>query len=181
MSVTCVIYGATDSEIETLLRSPESIHGFLEDAIPVEQPGCLGTLLGHRPKLLAPTRPVFDLGKSWHAVHYVLNETKEETALPRGFISSGGEDVGDEDVGYGPARVLPADVVTEIATFLDSVSVDEFRSRIDPGRMRPLHVYGAPSTDNPADAEYLVADFEALREFITARSRARQAIVIQYV
>jgi len=181
MSVTCVVYGADDAEIEELLRSPETIHRFLETAIPVERPGCMGTLLGRRPKILAATRPVFDLGKSWEAVHYVLNGTREEIELPNGFITNGGEQVGDEDVGYGPARVLSATRVIEIATFLESVSVPDFRSRINAKKMRPLHVYGAPRTDDPADAEYLVADFSALRDFIMARARRGEAIVIQYV
>jgi hypothetical protein len=181
MSVTCVVYGASDEETDALVRSPESIHAFLRAATPVEHPGCVGAFLGRRLKVLPSTRPVFDIGKSWQAIHFVLNGTKKETELPQGFILSGGQNVGDEDVGYGPARVLPASVVSQIAAFLGAVTVDEFRSRIDPARMRPLHVYSSPSTNNPADAEYLVSDFSALREFITARAREQQGIVIQYV
>ncbi len=181
MSVTCALYGASDLEIESLVREPASIHRFLEDAIPVGHPGCLGTLLGQKQRVMAPTRPFFDLGKSWEAVHFVLNGTRSEVPLPEGFITSGGATVGDEDVGYGPARALTAGRVSSIASYLESLTDHHFRSRIDVSKMRPLHIYGAPLTEDPAEIEHFVAVFGALRQFLSERDHAHEGIVIQYV
>jgi hypothetical protein len=181
MSVTCAIYGASDREVEALLRSPETIHDFLRNALPVQRPGCIGTFLGHKPRVLAPTRPYLDLGTSWGAVHFVLTGTDEEAALPNGFITSGGESIGDEDVGYGPARALMASQVRSVAQALESLDIETFRARIDGKKMRPHHVYGAPATDHAKGAQYLVDDYEALRKYLIERGALGEAIVIQYV
>jgi len=127
MGVTCVIYGASDEEIGELLRSPPSIHPFLREAIPIERPGCLGSLMGERPKVLPPTRPVLGLGKSWGALHYILSGTKEDVALPKAFVTRGGALIGDEEVGYGLARALKSRVVKQIAEDLHPVTEAVFR------------------------------------------------------
>jgi hypothetical protein len=181
MGVTCVFYGISDEEIGTLLQSPASIHAFLRNAIPVEAPGCIGSFLGKKPRTLQPTRPYFDLGKSWGAVNFVFTGTGNEIPLPQGFITSGGSYVGNEDVGYGPARVLDSNEVGQVAAMLEALDVDSFRARVDAKRMRTLHLSGAPPSDDLVLAQYLFNDYYRLREFMLERARLGEGVVIQFV
>src|SRR5687767_14577361 len=48
---------------------------------------------------------VTDLDKAWHGIHYLLTGTAAEGGKPLDFLVSGGREVGNVDIGYGPARV----------------------------------------------------------------------------
>ena len=50
---------------------------------------------------------------------------------PLNFIATGGEPVGSEDVGYGPARILLPDQVAELDSALANFSDHEFARRFD--------------------------------------------------
>jgi hypothetical protein len=181
MSVTCVLYAATDAEIDALILSPRAIQDFLRRATPMQEPGCIGGLLGRRPIPLPETRPIHDLGKSWDVVHYVLTGTAKEAPLPAGFLKSGGVVIGDEDIGYGPARALKAATVAAVAALVEGTDGSRFRASMKPREMRPLHVYGAPVTDDLNDAEYLVDDYLSLRTFLSERRHTNEGVIIQYV
>lgn len=181
MSVTCVLHAASDAEIDSLLEEPARIHAFL-GYTEVEPPGRLMQrfrLQTRRPP--PPIRPYFDLGKSWEAVHYVLNGTREDTPLPHGFVTSGGTYIGDEDVGYGSARGLKAAAVQQIADSLQRISPDELQHKVDPRKMQSLQIYGAPFPDDPAGLADFVGEFSGLREFVMDRSVRADGMVIQYV
>jgi hypothetical protein len=42
--------------------------------------------------------------KAWHGIHVLLTGTAWEGSFPLNFTVSGGKEIGDVDVGYGPAR-----------------------------------------------------------------------------
>jgi hypothetical protein len=59
--------------------------------------------------------PELDLGKSWHAIHYLLTGTGWEIGEgAAGAAILGGDEIG-EDGGYGPARVLDPESVRATA------------------------------------------------------------------
>ncbi len=182
MSVTCVVHAASDPEIAGLLQAPETIHDFLGNATP-GRVGCLAGLFGGRAaKVVQSSRPEnCDLDKSWEALHFVLSGGREESPLPAGFLRSGGEYVGDEDIGYEPARALPAAAVRELAAFLSAIPRMTFESRIDQVEMARLEIYGAPFPDDPEGLAYLVDDYERLRSFIGQCAENEKGILIQYV
>src|ERR1700722_3238791 len=47
-----------------------------------------------------------DVDKAWHGLHFLLTGTAWEGAPPLDFIVKGGRQIGDVDVGYGPARAF---------------------------------------------------------------------------
>ena len=65
------------------------------------------------------------LEKSWHGLHYVFTGTASEGEAPLNFLVSGGETLGDEDVGYGRPNIDPAGVV-KIRDALASFSPEHF-------------------------------------------------------
>src|SRR5690242_14594616 len=88
MSMISVLVFASDEEIRQLLAQPEGIEEFID----VE-------------------RTSTDLDKAWHGIHWLLTGSSEGGEEPLCFLLAGGEQVGDVDVGYGPARALTSSQV----------------------------------------------------------------------
>jgi hypothetical protein len=111
-------------------------------------------------------QPELDLGKNWHALHYILNGSAWGIGEGAGAAILGGVEVG-EDNGYGPARLLDAASVGAIAAGLDTLSVDMLRARFDDGVVEAVtdrpHRWSEPgfmarsAIDCPADDAAWVA------------------------
>lgn len=113
-----------------------------------------------------------DADKSWHAIHYLLTGTAEGGSFPLSFILNGGQQLGDEEVGYGPARIFTPTETAEIADALSGFTEESLKTRYDGKAMDRAKVYpqiwGRESEDN---FDYAWENFVALREFIqTART-----------
>src|SRR4051812_22134863 len=94
---------ATDAEIARLLANPEEIGEFVY--------GSSGHINAEG----------IDIEKSWHGIHYLLTGTRDEGDGPLNFILAGGQEVGDVDVGYGPARAFTSEQVRGIAGALEPI------------------------------------------------------------
>jgi hypothetical protein len=146
---------ASDDRIESLLRDPASILDYLG-----------GNDEGEGDEAHAD----LDVDKAWHGIHYLLTGTAwEEGERPLGFIVRGGREVGDVDVGYGPARAFPSAEVREIASALRPLTREVVARRFDPKAMTRLDIY--PSIwDRPGEEddalEYLLSYYDSLRNFI---------------
>lgn len=86
-----------------MLSSPESVYTFLED----------------------PDYPEVDIDKSWHVIHHALTGRVWDGEGPEAFLLSGGETVGEEDLGYGPGRIFGPEEVEEIARKLSKITRSE--------------------------------------------------------
>ncbi len=116
----------SESEIAALLKVPAEIHAFLEQRL--AEP---------------PPNEYVDADKAWHILHFLLTGTAWEGEAPLNFIVRGGQEIGEEDVGYGPARaLLPAAVVTLDAA-LEALPTAALAERYDPAQMAALEIYGA--------------------------------------
>ena len=115
-----------------------------QDERRLQQPGFIARLFGAAPPP-PPAAPPFALGdgegkeidvdKSWHGMHYLLTGSAEGGTPPLDFLLEGGQTVGDEDVGYGPARVFTAAETRSIAAAVAAISDEELRARYDPSAM----------------------------------------------
>jgi hypothetical protein len=85
MSMIGIFKLTGDEQVDALLKSPDSIIALLEED--------------------AGSPDDLDVDKAWHGIHFLLCGQAWESPFPLGFIL-GGEEVGDVDVGYGPARVF---------------------------------------------------------------------------
>ena len=121
-----------------------------QDERKLQQPGFIARLFGAAPPP-PPAAPPFALGdgegkeidvdKSWHGMHYLLTGSAEGGTPPLDFLLEGGRIVGDEDVGYGPARVFTAEESRGIAAAVAAISDEELRARYDPSAMDAADVY----------------------------------------
>jgi len=122
-----------------------------------------------------------DVDKAWHGIHYLLTGSADEGESPWSFLVSGGREVGDVDVGYGPARVFTAKETRSIHDALASISEAELRSRFKPDEMTAKEIYPEIWSRGDPDEEtigYLVESFRLLRGFLQQTVEAEVGMVI---
>jgi hypothetical protein len=122
--------------------------------------------------------PELDLGKSWHAIHYLLTGTAWEIGdSAAGAAILGGDEIG-EDGGYGPARVLGAESVRAIAAGLEAMDVETLRARFDPNAMAAAQIYPNIWDRGAADFNGLAAHFAELHLFYSAAAENGEAVLL---
>ena len=132
------ILRADEERMHQLLAEPEDVHAFIED----------------------PRYPEVDIDKSWHSIHYALTGELWGGEGSAAFIQVGGTPLGDEDIGFGPARVFFADEVAEISQVVSSLSEKDFRAALERDEAKRVHgSHGSPVTDQTFayDARHLAA------------------------
>jgi len=119
-----------------------------------------------------------DLEKAWHGIHFLLTGEVWEGELPLAFLVRG-QELGDVDVGYGPARSFDASEVRAIAEALGPISPSMLRSRFDPRATGWSEVYpthGAAPDDEAR--EYFISYYEALRAFVLETAELGAGLIV---
>ncbi|HEY3017894.1 MAG TPA: YfbM family protein [Gaiellaceae bacterium] len=140
----------SDPELEDLFAGPEQIEDVLYES---DEP--------------SPDEEVID--KAWHGLHYLLTGSAWDGDPPLNFLVSGGREIGDVDVGYGPARGFTSAEVAEISEALKQVTSDQLRSRFDAKLMMEAQIYPEIWDRDPAEDDalgYLLEYFELLKTFV---------------
>ncbi len=144
--VTCLA-GIDRATIERLKADPGLVEDYLyPDDGESEPPNCI------------------DLDKSWHCIHFMLTGRAEGAGAPLGWAVLGGEEVG-EDTGYGPARILLPEQVSEISSAL--IDEDAFRQRFDPTGLSQANIYLSEMCVRDGDEalDYIVENYRGLVAF----------------
>jgi len=118
-----------------------------------------------------------DLDKAWHIIHFLLAGEAWGGRQPLGNAICGGTELGDVDVGYGPARFLTPAQVREVASALSDVSSTELWSRFDATAASGAQIYPAGSWTKE-DGEYVEDHFEKLKEFYAAAAQNNEAVLL---
>ncbi len=161
MSMIGTFLLVSDIELRRVLAEPVRVHDLIDAAY-------------HQRRA-----DLVDVDKAWHALHFLLTGTAWEGAPPLNFIAAGGREVGDEDVGYGPARAFASSELKEISAALDQIDRAELARRFDARQMNELEIYpswgrGWAEVDPTSEESfgYFSGAYEALREL--ARRGASQ-------
>ena len=116
----------------------------------------------------ADPKRLLDLHKSWHVLHYLFTG-EADAGRPPADALLGGRELGD-DMGYGPSRLHEPAATAAFARFLEPLTVDEVKRRIDLRRMNSLGIYCCSGDDDDGSAGELVDDvehyFPQLRSFV---------------
>jgi hypothetical protein len=152
----------TETEIDSLVSDPETIK-----------------------KLLSPESEddedrKLDLDKAWHGIHFLLCGSAWRGEMPLGFILVGGTQVGDIDVGHGPARVFRPAEVAGIAEALEPITKSELRSRFN-GKVFAKHEIYPDIWREPLDQcldRYVLGYFEVLKEYIAGIRDAGNGMIV---
>jgi hypothetical protein len=117
------------------------------------------------------------LDKAWHGVHYLLCGEAEPGSSVLSQAVLGGTEIGDDEMGYGPARVFTVRQAAETARELSRAGLeDEMKARFDPDRMGSAGIY--PEGWHTAGAlDWLLEEFHRLRDFYADASARQFAIV----
>ena len=118
-----------------------------------------------------------DLDKAWHGVHYLLTGTAWEAGDPLAAAVLGGREVGDDD-GYGPPRLLEADLVRTVADALAAVDDADLRARFDPAEMQRLDIYPQVWDEDGILDDYLMPNVDELRRFYAGAAAAGAAVLL---
>ncbi len=160
MSMILCLKETPDAKIEELLKDPDSIENFVDEA---QDSGYL------------------ELDKAWHGIHFLLTNSDWQGEEPLCYLLYGGKPIGDIDVGYGPANAITSKQVAEFDAALETIDEAEFRSRFNPAAMKASEIY--PSVwDRPLEKEdnlgYLCHHFTALKAYVKAAKHANNGMII---
>ncbi len=117
----CTLYSVPEQWARRLTGDPSRIHELLRS------PGEQGDGVS--------------LEKSWHGLHFALTGSAWGGDPPLNFLAGGGDPVGDEDLGYGPARLLLPDQVELLSSALGGITDEEFARRFDLSALEREGVY----------------------------------------
>ncbi len=120
MSMIFEMFAIPNERAQEVLATPTKIHELLES--------------------LDDSSEVLSLEKSWHGLHYILTGDPVQ-GDPFNFLLVGGDEVGDEDIGYGPARIFDPTSVANIDNALTKFSETDLDVRFDPAAMSVPQIY----------------------------------------
>ena len=112
-----------------------------------------------------------DIDKTWHALNYLLTGDPWEGDPPLANVVLGGTELGEEDVGWGPARYLTQEQVREVAAALESMPMDELRRRYHPDDLEKADIYPSIWRDDDA-LDYVLFYYEDVRRFFRSAAEA---------
>jgi hypothetical protein len=155
-----------EADLARLLAEPEQITEYLEDEEPPEGFGPCATL---------------DVDKTWHGIHFLLTGTPWAGSMPWNFIACGGAEIGDVDVGYGPARGFTRSEVQAIARALESLPAEQLAQRFDGKAMTAAEIY-PQIWDRPPEEDdtraYVTEYYDQLRDFVTGAAKEGEALIV---
>jgi len=117
------------------------------------------------------------MDKEWHGIHFLLRGDAWSNDGPYGQAVLGGTDIGP-DLGYGPARLLNADEVAEIAAALAGVPIDGLRSRYNPVAMGEFVYPGVWEAEGDEALVWLLAGFRQLADFYARAAAGGNAVLL---
>ena len=121
------------------------------------------------------------LDKAWHGIHYLLTQSAWGGEEPLSFLLCGGNQVGELDVGYGPARVFDSTQVLAIASSLQFIDDAFLRARFNPTELMELEIYPTIWDRDPKEDDtfgYCAEHFAALKSFVEQAAQRKAGLLI---
>ncbi len=158
MSMILYLKRISDADISRLMATPAGVHAFIEagQEEPDRGPEYAAALAELKKRMAAagqappprfamafgayPFNDVFDVDKMWHGLYFLLTGTDHGGASPVNYLFYA-PSVGDEDVGYGPARAISAAQTGELSEYLDGLEKSAVLAHFDAQRMKALNIY----------------------------------------
>ncbi len=177
MSMNLSLKRASDGDIAKLHETPKAIHAFIKEnrqrspeleaarAAMMAEMGLAPPPVVHADFDTYTFDDKYNARKLWHGLHFLLTGTVYEGTLPAAYLL-GGTPIGEEDVGYGPARSISAAETRIFSTYLDGLDRTEFLDRLDPDRMQALDIYPQIWDEDAEELKEELGDtFDALRTY----------------
>lgn len=178
----CQLQAASEAEARALIADPSDIQLFLSGyALEPTKSGWWVRLSG-RSAAPAPVRSwdepstndCLDLDESWHVLHYIFSRDPWAGELPQATLLRGGRELGDIDVGYGPARIYAPQELREFSAFLATLTQHNFLDDVSASGLHDSDIDGVCHNEDTADLEPLwdyIADLRGFLGEVIARNR----------
>ncbi len=120
------------------------------------------------------------IDKAWHAIHFIVTgcvwDIPEDE--PLGQLVLGGTPINDEDMGYGPARLIPKETVAQLSESLEKWDEASFRENFRMQDMISHEVYPVMSDeDEELFFEYVWENFDELKKFYKTAAQEGQNVI----
>jgi Domain of unknown function (DUF1877) len=125
-----------------------------------------------------PNSDHLDIDKAWQIIHFLLTGSAWDGDAPLKNIVLGGTEIGDVDVGYGPARYLIPAEVSEAALALSSIAGDELWGRFDLKALQDNEIYPSGWEGSDMEREYVIDHFQRLKAFLEEAHIDNQAVIL---
>ncbi|MCG8686362.1 MAG: YfbM family protein [Desulfobacterales bacterium] len=120
-----------------------------------------------------------DVDKAWHGIHYLLTGKVWDASGPEAFIVSGGIEIGDVDVGYGPSRAFKSKEVKKIARRLRDIEKNKLIESCDKNNFSENEIYPEIWDEEPESCfGYILEHFEALKHFVSEAAEDGKALIV---
>ena len=193
MGMVLALRRATDRQLNMLLARPKLIEEFLFEEPrlkAVEKTGLMDKLVSsfgfqRRAPVIECEREEgdeIDFDKSWHGMQFVLAGSGYATGGPLSFLVDEWPEIGNIDVGYGPAKAINAAAVSRFYDALVKVDAATLRAGYNSEAMLEEDIYLADFfAENPEEGiEYIEYWFARLRDFVDG-CVARNMGVVSYI
>lgn len=147
----------TKNELESLYADPSSISDFLYQE---------------------KESDVIDIDKAWHAIHFTLNGSEWAGIDPFFNVVLGGEPIGEENVGYGPARGLFPEQVSKTSEALEAIDESEFRSRFNTAGLSKNDIYPQIWDEGSEALDYIASYYLGVKETFKKATNEGKALII---
>jgi hypothetical protein len=157
MGMYCDIFAVSISDANSLLQTPNSFEDFKF------------------------TRSV-NVEKAWHGLHYLLTGSAWNGPEPLCFMVCGGQAIGEAGFGFGPARVIPSQLVSQLHELLSAITEEQLWSRFNAVEMNAQQIYPMiwDESEESLRDEYIMY-FRELKQFIAEADREKRALVVRLV
>ncbi len=185
MSMLFSLRRISKEQANSLAQDSGDIYFFLHGNDPYEPPkGFFQKLLGSKKETKSHRKwnppedgSILDLDKNWHVIHYLLSRTPWEGPMPQASLM-GGTELGNVDVGYGPARLLDSQQIKEFLSYLGSLSEIEFGTGVTASELEENEIYGAYPEWSSEDPKALWEYVEELKAFLSRAKSAEESVVL---
>jgi len=133
--------------------------------------------------LLYPKRDVvLEMDKEWHGIHFLLTGDPWSTKGPYGQVILGGKEIGP-DLGSGPARVLTAPQVKEIAAKLRAMPAETLMARYDAEEFTKAEIYPDVIWEREGieALNWLIGGYRNLVDFYARAAAQGKAVILAIV
>lgn len=185
MSMLFSLRRVSNDDLQHLIADPSDIHFFLYGAEPYQaKPSLFKRWLSgkkaqapqQRNWQAPPTDMELDLEKNWHILHYLFCRSAWEGTLPEATLLAGGVNLGEVDVGYGPARALQKEEINTFLSFLDSLQKESFGLHLSAQEVEENQIYFQDWM--PEYGQTLWSYVLELRQFFKAAMDAGDGIIL---
>lgn len=163
MSMIGNLVSVSPQKLEELLQAPEQVPEFLGEVYERED-----------------RNEHIDIDKTWQLIHFLLTGEQYEGEFPLSAVILGGAELGEEDVGYGPARYLTPDEVRAVAAAIAPISEEQLWSRFDAKAALMAKIYPEIWSGDESEyvqRDYVLGNYSEVRRFYFEAAKAGHAVL----